>query len=128
MVSLLRSCPSLKQEGRNVNCVVLQDHYVVSQALLAKCLKLYEESIKEKLEKGLVEKLNPTEQSKPSQKAEEEEDEVKGRRGKGGRRAARGKGKEEVSGKGKNQGKESNDSLIKEVSSLSNCIKNNSEH
>lgn len=44
--------------GKNTNCVVLEHHFVTSKALLDRLLKLYEQNIKEKIEKGIIKKTD----------------------------------------------------------------------
>ena len=53
---LLTHCSSIQPQGKNIVAVVLCDCFVASKGFLDRCLKLYEQSMKEKAEKGLLKK------------------------------------------------------------------------
>lgn len=66
ILALLEKTPSIIQQGKSKNAVVLEGHYVVSIAFLERCLKLYDQSMREKAEKGMLEP--------PPQKDKDEEE------------------------------------------------------
>jgi hypothetical protein len=95
-------CPSIQKNTKSGTLVILEDEYVVSKGFFDRCLKLYEQDIKQKIEKGQIQK--------ESKEEEEEEDRGRGK-GKGGKK---GRGKEEVKKKDTKR-----DQSVRHISALS---------
>eukprot|EP01117_Protostelium_nocturnum_P005705 TRINITY_DN205_c1_g1_i2.p1 TRINITY_DN205_c1_g1~~TRINITY_DN205_c1_g1_i2.p1 ORF type:complete len:738 (-),score=341.84 TRINITY_DN205_c1_g1_i2:37-2250(-) len=96
---LLEACTSLVQVGKNPNCLVLENYFVISKGLLTKCNEIIQTKIKERADKGLITRQSVVE----TPQEEEEEDEDRGRKkGKGSASTSTKKGgKKEVQSKGK---------------------------
>jgi len=105
MYLLLQACPSIIQMGKNTNAVILEHHFVTSKTFLDSCVKKYDQLIKEKIEKGLIKKTDKDVSQALESKQEVDEDEDTPKKGRGGKRGAKGKGKNEEEPKSAAKGK-----------------------